>query len=310
MIENNEFRPLVTYALFAYNQEQFIREAVESALAQKYSPLEIILSDDCSTDKTFSIMEVLARKYNGLNNVILNRNSKNLGIIGHINNVLKMANGKFIVMAGGDDISIPSRTDILLTEWIKLQKPACSIFTNAVTINEKGGQTGCYYESPDFSRNIEEFIAKEKCWVGGFSHGFSMELYSKYGPLFEETFQEDGVLSFRALLDSGIHYIEESTVFYRRHSGNSYAIDDYIKFKKLYKSELGLIKGRLIDLKMNPGLSAIQQKKIEKILNRQFIVKLFMLKTPGLVDIIYLVKSLKARLKRHRCISSVKLTDL
>ena len=49
-------RPLVTFALFAYNQEQYIREAIEGAFAQTYQPLEIILSDDCSTDRTFEIM--------------------------------------------------------------------------------------------------------------------------------------------------------------------------------------------------------------------------------------------------------------
>ena len=41
-------RPLVTFALFAYNQEKYIREAVEGAFSQTYEPLEIILSDDYS----------------------------------------------------------------------------------------------------------------------------------------------------------------------------------------------------------------------------------------------------------------------
>ena len=47
-------RPLVTFALFAYNQEQYIREAVEGAFSQTYEPLEIILSDDCSSDRMIS----------------------------------------------------------------------------------------------------------------------------------------------------------------------------------------------------------------------------------------------------------------
>ena len=58
-------RPLVTFALFAYNQEQFIREAVEGAFAQTYEPLEIILSDDCSTDRTFEIMQEMASACEG-----------------------------------------------------------------------------------------------------------------------------------------------------------------------------------------------------------------------------------------------------
>jgi glycosyltransferase involved in cell wall biosynthesis len=50
-----EERPLITFALFAYNQEQFIAEAVQGALSQTYSPLEIILSD-WSADSTFHVM--------------------------------------------------------------------------------------------------------------------------------------------------------------------------------------------------------------------------------------------------------------
>ena len=64
-------RPLVTFALFAYNQEKYIHEAVEGALAQTYEPLEIILSDDSSTDRTFEVMSELAKKYNGKNKVIV-----------------------------------------------------------------------------------------------------------------------------------------------------------------------------------------------------------------------------------------------
>jgi glycosyltransferase involved in cell wall biosynthesis len=60
MPDNPTDRSLVTFALFAYNQEKYIREAVEGALAQTYEPLEIILSDDCSSDRTFETMREMA----------------------------------------------------------------------------------------------------------------------------------------------------------------------------------------------------------------------------------------------------------
>ena len=53
-------RPVLTFAVVSCNQEQFVREAVEAALAQTYSPLEIILSDDCSDDRSFEIMQEMA----------------------------------------------------------------------------------------------------------------------------------------------------------------------------------------------------------------------------------------------------------
>ena len=62
--------PLVTFALFAYNQEKYIREAIEGAFSQTYEPLEIILSDDCSRDDTHRIMCEMAAGYRGHHRVL------------------------------------------------------------------------------------------------------------------------------------------------------------------------------------------------------------------------------------------------
>jgi glycosyltransferase involved in cell wall biosynthesis len=119
-------QPLVTFALFAYNQEKYIREAVEGAFSQTYEPLEIILSDDCSTDKTFKIMEEMAKNYKGPHKIVLNRNEVNLGLANHLNFVAKMASSEIIVVAAGDDKSFPWRVSTLAAVFQK--------FTNAMAI--------------------------------------------------------------------------------------------------------------------------------------------------------------------------------
>src|SRR5690554_5258536 len=114
MQESTRERPLVTFALFAYNQEKYIREAIEGAFSQTYEPLEIILSDDCSTDRTFEIMQQMAADYEGRHNVILRRSSENRGLGLHIQDVAALAHGRFIVVAAGDDVSLPPRTTTLI----------------------------------------------------------------------------------------------------------------------------------------------------------------------------------------------------
>lgn len=114
-----EERPLVTFALFAYNQEKYIREAIEGAFAQTYEPLEIILSDDCSTDRTFEIMEEMAAGYDGPHYVNVRRNSCNLGVLKHVIHAVREARGDFIVLAAGDDISRPMRTSRLVEMWLQ-----------------------------------------------------------------------------------------------------------------------------------------------------------------------------------------------
>lgn len=101
--------PLVTFALFAYNQEKFIREAVEGAFAQTYEPLEIILSDDCSTDRTFEIMQEMAAAYHGPHRVRAAQTPHNLGVVQHVLLRGCEAEGDIVVVAAGDDISLPER---------------------------------------------------------------------------------------------------------------------------------------------------------------------------------------------------------
>lgn len=101
--------PLVTFALFAYNQEKFIREAVEAAFAQTYEPLEIILSDDCSTDRTFEIMQEMAAAYRGPHRVRAVQTPRNLGVVQHVLLRGREASGDIIVVAAGDDVSLPER---------------------------------------------------------------------------------------------------------------------------------------------------------------------------------------------------------
>jgi cellulose synthase/poly-beta-1,6-N-acetylglucosamine synthase-like glycosyltransferase len=73
-------RPLVSILLIAYNQEKQIADAVRSALAQTYTPLEIIISDDASSDATFTTIEAAIAGYRGPHKVIARRNAANQGI--------------------------------------------------------------------------------------------------------------------------------------------------------------------------------------------------------------------------------------
>lgn len=129
-------RPLVTFALFAYNQEKYIREAVEGAFSQTYSPLEIILSDDQSRDRTFGIMEEMAREYKGQHRVITRRGQSNQGLIRHIRAVAEISSGSLIVVAAGDDISLPERSS-KLTE-LMLRERSDVAASNYSKISEEG----------------------------------------------------------------------------------------------------------------------------------------------------------------------------
>lgn len=217
-------RPLVSFALFAYNQEQFIREAVEGAFSQSYSPLEIILSDDCSSDATYLIMRDMAAKYSGSHVVVLHRTKFNIGknFFGRrVSEVLENAKGSFIVIAAGDDISLPERTTDLVSQWQSSAQAPISIHSLAQPIDSAGavigGPIGCNQVA---TISLAKFVSNDGRGLLGATHGISKQLIDKFGPLSESILIEDGALAFRARLLSGILFLPKVLVKYRRHASN------------------------------------------------------------------------------------------
>jgi glycosyltransferase involved in cell wall biosynthesis len=215
-------KPLLTFALFAYNQERFIREAIEGAFSQTYVPLEIILSDDCSSDRTFGIMEQMASDYAGSHRVILNRNKKNLGFGAHINRVMELAKGELIIVAAGDDISLPHRSELFAEVYFNSGRQAKSIFSNVTVIDEFGQSRGLYKNQPEPEEKLSfDWLLYKGCKVLGCSHAWSKDIFDIFGPIPPETIFEDAVLPFRSALLGKISYLHEPLVLYRRHASNA-----------------------------------------------------------------------------------------
>lgn len=99
---------LITVLIPAYNVEKYIKDAIESIIAQTYSNLEIIVVDDCSTDGTFSILEEIKYYEPRLK---LFRNNENSGIVKTLNFGLSVSNGEYIVRMDGDDLCHPSKIE-------------------------------------------------------------------------------------------------------------------------------------------------------------------------------------------------------
>ncbi|MFZ1131315.1 MAG: glycosyltransferase [Terriglobales bacterium] len=99
-----------------YKQEQFIRETVDSALAQPYPNKEIIVVDDASPDRTARILEEYGDK------IRLIKHEKNLGANVGRNEGAAAARGQYLVFLDGDDLYLPWALD-LYARAIELKQP-------------------------------------------------------------------------------------------------------------------------------------------------------------------------------------------
>jgi glycosyltransferase involved in cell wall biosynthesis len=222
MPDNATDRPLVTFALFAYNQEKYIREAVKGAFSQTYEPLEIILSDDCSSDRTFEIMQEMAKAYQGPHRVVARTNRKNLRTYSHVLEAVKGAKGDIVVLAAGDDISKPNRTSQIYeaSRW----SSAWAFHSRFDRIDESGkvlstslrsgGLFSKYSKFNKYFRKADGHVFV----VHGATSAYKRELLNLAPKIDRGILSEDGV--FTLLLNmkrKQAFFIEESLVEYRAH---------------------------------------------------------------------------------------------
>lgn len=217
--------PLVTFALFAYNQEDFIESAVLSALSQTYSPMEIILSDDCSSDTTYEVIQKLASEYSGPNHVIVRRNQVNKGIASHFNDILQLARGEYIIVAAGDDISLQTRTKISV-DILNNNPKATFVDLDYLTFKQNDDLPRLSNDNDHYSSNsiqsftISDYISNTAPYLCGAARALKARSWLKFGMLLSSCPTEDTPSVFRLLIAG--HGLKCSSIgIYRRlHDSN------------------------------------------------------------------------------------------
>ena len=108
--------PLVTIGMPIFNAAETIKYAVESLVSQTHSNIEIIISDNCSTDATPQICKELESKDS---RIAYSRNEQNLGADRNFEKVLALATGKYFMWASDDDFWSPNFVETLVNSLEK-----------------------------------------------------------------------------------------------------------------------------------------------------------------------------------------------
>lgn len=272
-----EERLLVTFALFAYNQEKYIREAIEGAFAQKYEPLEIILSDDCSTDQTFEIMKEMASLYDGPHKIKVRRNAFNMGTALHVYSAFLDSRGALFVVAAGDDISLSIRTSEIVSAWNKAGRPPGVIHSGRETfIDTLPGKTQLYPANTlGDGRDVLRVIALP-CWLPAAAPtcAYTREVFELFPPLFGGSIIEDAPLLLRSALVGNYIKCELPLIRQRVHiesNGSGYRITEPKRWNRFIQSKLIAFRNMQSDLNnwhgnSDPKLLAEIEKNIMRVL--------------------------------------------
>ena len=199
--------PLVSVIIPVFNGERFLREAVQSVLRQKYSPVEIIIVDDGSTDGT----ETVARSFP---ETVRYLHQTNQGPAAARNRGIEHAQGSLIAFADADDLWPADKLELQLPDLIA--DPAIEIVMGRIQqVRLAGtaiGESSPYAEEPGepaFSVNLGSAVIRKT-------------LFERVG-LFDETmrYSEDVDWFMRAReAGAAILTIDAVTLLYRQHEQN------------------------------------------------------------------------------------------
>jgi len=138
--------PLVTIGITAFNAENTVARALSSALAQTWQRFEVFVVDDASTDKTRSVIDAIAARYDTIRVV---SNTVNSGVASARNQIINRAKGEFLVFFDDDDVSRANRVERQLNRLIAYERD----FAQGAPVACHTAREQIY---PDGSRRIEQ----------------------------------------------------------------------------------------------------------------------------------------------------------
>lgn len=151
---NDEF-PLVCICVPTYNAATTVRETLESILTQNYSNLIVHVSDNASTDETLKVIESIADP-----RITIHRQEEDIGAEGNFTKCIQLATGKYTAIFHADDIYEPDMVARQVA-FLEANPDIGAVFTEAVTIDEKGVPFGVIGRAPGSGGSVARFGFRE-----------------------------------------------------------------------------------------------------------------------------------------------------
>jgi len=261
-MKRNEI-PLISFVSLTYNHAKFVEDTIAGALSQDYPNMEIIISDDASPDCTYEVMQRYLREHPTDKNIRLNCNEKNMGLVPHLNYLMEnFVHGDIVVLAGGDDISLPNRVSETV-EIFRSDESIKMVTGQMIRINAEGEKIEQVPPMADGKYCLDDgYIQSLTFMCGAPGMAFRREVWDRFGSLHPLCPTEDSTLRLRALLNGQIMVLDKKFIKYRIHGNNiSLGSNTYkLKTKEIarqYMRDLRVAK----ELSLQPSVTIKRLKK-------------------------------------------------
>lgn len=196
--------PRVTVLMPVYNAEPFLREAIDSILAQSFRPFEFLIIDDGSTDSSAEIVSSYRDP-----RIRLVRNQKNLGITATLNKGIALASCELIARMDADDISHPQR---LQKQFGYMKRnPACALLSTWARVISEDKK---FIRLERYRSNFYYYNLTFECWMYHPTVMFRKSVVEQVG-MYSMPYSEDYDLFWRISTRFPIANLAEPLVDYR-----------------------------------------------------------------------------------------------
>lgn len=219
--------PRVTVMVPTYNQAEFLEDAVASALAQDYPDLEVVISDDGSTDQTPAVVERLAARDP---RVRAHRSARNIGRVANYRRLLnELATGDWVINLDGDDC-FASPTYLGAAVRRALSDPAIALvfgkarkgasLSGAATLLNDGADLPPVMDGTEFFRRFPPFETIVPLHATCLYHRASALAVGFYT---QDILSSDFESLYRLMLGAKVGFVDEVAALWRQHGGNATA---------------------------------------------------------------------------------------
>lgn len=249
-----EVSPLVSIALCTYNGEKYLAQQLDSLLAQTYSNIEIVITDDASNDNTANLLKQYALQHS---NIRFFSNEKNLGYNKNFEKTILLCKGEYIAISDQDDVWETNKIEVMMQQW-----PGQSLFVYSLSGNftdddftgRKAAPNVVYTQIDD----VHKLVFNSP--VHGHACMFKKELMQRCIPFPADIFY-DWWMSMHAAATGIIGCIPQTLTWHRIHSSNSSRNITSIKNEDERNSQLRKQCAYFIKTFCNRNLLKPQQQK-------------------------------------------------
>lgn len=220
---DNKTTPIVSVLIPTYNMKEYLKEAIDSVLAQDFSNLEIIIADDCSTDGTFEVMS----EYKDDPRVRYIQNDVNLGSSINSQQLLyKYARAKYVLFINHDDYL--TQTDYIskAVAILESNQDISLVFANVKIMNTQSPQgfNGTNLNIESRVNGFDYFLNYQKVKYppipSTLTSMFRKDDAFRMGCLLEEVYSQDTFLYLKLMLLGDVAFIQHHVGVYRVHGEN------------------------------------------------------------------------------------------